>query len=144
MSRAAALTARASSLTTAFADQGAAWDLPPSTAKRLVQSLAAAERRKPAPSLPAQTKWARNALQPILTEFCDSAVVGEWSPEELATAAYALHCSAGNPVRVVPLLNDDVQAYTEMVTATIASLPRVASESVPGNGGRDVPLLAVC
>ena len=34
-------------------------------------------------------------------------------------------------MRVVPLLNDDVQAYTEMVTATIASLPRVASESVP-------------
>ena len=131
MTRAAALSARVSSLTTAFADQGAAWELPPSVATHLVRALATAERRKPAPSLPAQVKWAKHALQPILTEFCDAAEIGDWSPEEIATAAYALHCAAGNPVRVLPLLNDDVAAYTEMISAAVSSLPRAASATVP-------------
>ena len=39
-----------------------------------------------------------------LAEFCDAAEIGEWSPEEIATAAYALHCAADNPVRVSAML----------------------------------------
>ena len=125
------MQARVDSLTEAFSGQGAAWELPPTVAARLFRGLAATERRKPAPSLAAQTAWAKAALRPLLAEFCDAAETRGWAAEEVATAAYALHCAAGHPGRVIPLLNDDVAAYTEMVTSVTSALPRAASSTVP-------------